>query len=231
VHAEGQAMLKRIIEGRWLTANGVVVLLPANAIGDDIVMYNDSARRNIALTWYNQRQQNARPPGKPNYCLADFVAPADSGVGDYLGAFAVTSGLGIEKKLAQFVAAKDDYNAIMLKAIADRLAEAFAEWLHMRVRREELIREAYRGIRPAPGYPACPDHAVKAPLFGCLRAEAIGMTLTENFAMLPAASVSGFYFAHPEATYFAVGKIADDQAQDLALRRGESQERLQRSVA
>ena len=175
-----------------------------------------------------------RPSGKPNYCLADFVAPKDSGVGDYLGAFAVTAGLGIEKKLAEFEAAKDDYNAIMLKSLADRLAEAFAEWLHMMVRREywgyasderldgaALIREEYRGIRPAPGYPACPDHSVKAPLFDLLRATEIGMSLTENYAMLPAASVSGFYFAHPEATYFAVGKIGDDQAADIARRSGD----------
>ena len=153
---------------------------------------------------------------------------------DYLGAFAVTAGLGIQKKLAEFEAAKDDYNAILLKSLADRLAEAFAVWLHMMVRREywgyadgerldgaALIREEYRGIRPAPGYPACPDHSVKAPLFDLLRATAIGMSLTENYAMLPAASVSGFYIAHPEATYFAVGKIGDDQAADIARRSGE----------
>lgn len=244
VHAEGQAMLKDIIAGRWLTANGVVALLPANSKGDDIVLYGDPTRRHVALTWYNQRQQNERPPGKPNYCLADFVAPADSGVGDYLGAFAVTAGIGIEKKLAAFAAARDDYSAIMLKALADRLAEAFAEWLHMKVRRElwgyardehlnaeELIREEYRGIRPAPGYPACPDHTVKAPLFNLLRADAIGMTLTESHAMLPAASVSGFYFAHPESTYFAVGKIGDDQAKDLVQRSSESGEALRRNVA
>ena len=183
VLADGQAMLKRIIEGRWLTANGAIALLPANSIGDDIELYADEARQRVALTWRNLRQQNERPAGKPNYCLADFVAPKDSGVADYLGAFAVTAGLGIEKKLAEFEAAKDDYNAIMLKALADRLAEAFAEWLHMKVRREywgyagderldgaALIREEYRGIRPAPGYPACPDHAVKAPLFELLRA-------------------------------------------------------------
>src|SRR4029077_15202128 len=156
--------------------------------------------------WRNLRQQNERPQGKPNYCLADFVAPKSSGVKDYAGAFAVTAGLGIEKKLAEFEAKKDDYSAIMLKSLADRLAEAFAEWLHMKVRRElwgyakdedldsaAMIREAYRGIRPAPGYPACPDHMVKGPAFELLRANAIGMSLTENFAMLPAASVSGFY--------------------------------------
>ena len=234
VLADGQAMLKRIIEGRWLTANGAIALLPANSVGDDIELYADEARKSVALTWRNQRQQNERPAGKPNYCLADFVAPKDSGVADYLGAFAVTAGLGIEKKLAEFEAAKDDYNAIMLKSLADRLAEAFAEWLHMRVRREywgyahderldgaALIREEYRGIRPAPGYPACPDHAVKAPLFDLLRADEIGMALTENYAMLPAASVSGFYFAHPEATYFAVGRIGDDQAADIARRSGQ----------
>jgi 5-methyltetrahydrofolate--homocysteine methyltransferase len=227
-------MLKRIIEGRWLTANGAIALLPANSIGDDIELYADEARERVALTWCNQRQQNERPAGKPNYCLADFVASKDSGVADYLGAFAVTAGLGIEKKLAEFEAAKDDYNAIMLKSLADRLAEAFAEWLHMMVRREywgyasderldgaALIREEYRGIRPAPGYPACPDHSVKAPLFDLLRATEIGMSLTENYAMLPAASVSGFYFAHPEATYFAVGKIGDDQAADIARRSGQ----------
>jgi 5-methyltetrahydrofolate--homocysteine methyltransferase len=236
VHAEGRAMLDRIIAGRWLTASGAVALLPANSIGDDIVMYADESRSRVALTWHNQRQQNERPQGKPNYCLADFVAPRESGVKDYLGAFAVTAGLGIEKKLAEFVAAKDDYSAIMLKALADRLAEAFAEWLHMKVRRElwgyakdealaidALVREEYRGIRPAPGYPACPDHAVKAPLFELLHAGAIGMTLTESYAMLPAAAVSGFYFAHPEATYFAVGKLGDDQIADLAQRTQETE--------
>jgi 5-methyltetrahydrofolate--homocysteine methyltransferase len=231
VHAEGQAMLKDIVAGRWLTANGAVAILPANSVGDDIELYASEARDNAVLTWHNLRQQNERPPGKPNYCLADFVAPRASGVRDYVGAFAVTTGLGIEKHLARFAAAKDDYNAIMLKALADRLAEAFAEWLHRKVRRElwgyapdealdvaALVREEYRGIRPAPGYPACPEHAVKAPLFGLLRASEIGMSLTENFAMLPAASVSGFYIAHPEAVYFAVGKIADDQAADYARR-------------
>ena len=225
-------MLKQIIDGRWLTANGVVSLMPANAVGDDILLYADEARAKVVLTWHNQRQQSERPAGKPNYCLSDFVAPKASGVADYLGAFAVTAGLGIERKLAEFEAKKDDYASIMLKALADRLAEAFAEWLHRKVRRElwgyapdeafdanALIDEAYRGIRPAPGYPACPDHAVKAPLFGLLQATAIGMSLTESFAMLPASSVSGFHFAHPEATYFAVGPIGDDQRADLERRR------------
>jgi 5-methyltetrahydrofolate--homocysteine methyltransferase len=235
VHAEGQAMLKQIVAGRWLAANGAVALLPANSAGDDIEMYADETRERVALTWHNLRQQNERPPGKPNYCLADFVAPKASGVKDYLGAFAVTAGLGIERKLAEFEASKDDYSAIMLKALADRLAEAFAEWLHMKVRRElwgyarderveavALIREEYRGIRPAPGYPACPDHRVKAPLFDLLRASEIGMSLTESYAMLPAAAVSGFYLAHPEATYFAVGPVGEDQATDVARRFGGS---------
>jgi 5-methyltetrahydrofolate--homocysteine methyltransferase len=244
VHAEGQAMLKRIVDGRWLTANGVVALLPANAVGDDIELYADDSRRTVAMTWRNLRQQNERPPGKPNYCLADFVAPKESGVGDYLGAFAVTTGLGIERKLAEFAATHDDYAAIMLKALADRLAEAFAEWLHRRVRRElwgyaaaeeldntALIREEYRGIRPAPGYPACPDHSAKAPLFDLLRAPDIGMSLTENYAMLPAAAVSGFYFAHPEATYFAVGRIGDDQLADYAQRAGMPLDEARRRLA
>ena len=202
-----------------------------------------SRARDVALTWHNLRQQNERPPGKPNYCLSDFVAPKASGVRDYLGAFAVTTGLGIEKRIARFEAKKDDYSAIMLKALADRLAEAFAEWLHRKVRRElwgyakdehldteALIREEYRGIRPAPGYPACPEHGVKAPLFALLRASGIGMALTENFAMLPAAAVSGFYLAHPEATYFAVGRIGEDQAADFARRSGTAGSRTFASI-
>jgi len=233
VHAEGQAMLQQIISGRWLGANGVVALLPANAVDDDIVCYTDELRAKEVFTWRNLRQQNERPPGKANFCLSDFVAPKERRVDDYLGMFAVTAGLGIEPKLAEFEAAKDDYSAIMLKALADRLAEAFAEWLHAKVRRElwgyapeesldntALVREEYRGIRPAPGYPACPDHAVKASLFDVLRAPAIGMTLTENFAMLPTAAVSGFYFSHPDSRYFAVGRIAEDQLKDFARREG-----------
>ena len=244
VFDEGQAMLKRIVEGRWLTANGVIALLPANSVGDDIELYADESRTNVALTWRNLRQQNERPQSKPNYCLADFVATQASGVKDYAGAFAVTAGLGIEKKLSEFEAKKDDYSAIMLKALADRLAEACAEWLHMRVRREywgyaqderldnaAMIREEYRGIRPAPGYPACPDHAVKAPLFELLQAERIGMAMTENYAMLPAASVSGFYLAHPEAMYFAVGRIGEDQLRDMAARQRRDEAALRRELA
>ena len=233
VLAEGQAMLKQIIAGRWLTANGVVALLPANAVGDDIECYTDETRTQVALTWRNLRQQNERPLGKANFCLSDFVAPKRTAVKDYLGMFAVTTGLNIERKLVEFEAAKDDYSAIMLKALADRLAESFAEWLHAKVRRElwgyarnesldntALIREEYRGIRPAPGYPACPDHAAKEALFDVLRAPEIGMTLTENFAMLPTAAVSGFHFSHPDSQYFAVGRIADDQLEDFARRDG-----------
>ncbi|HYT97813.1 MAG TPA: methionine synthase [Casimicrobiaceae bacterium] len=231
--AEAQEMLARVVDGRWITASGVIGFWPANADGDDIVLWAAEKRDAPALIWRNLRQQNARPEGKPNYCLADFVAPTGSGIADYVGAFAVTAGGGIEKKVAEFEARRDDYSALMLKALADRFAEAFAEWLHMRVRRDlwryapdesldnmALIREEYRGIRPAPGYPACPDHAVKAPLFDLLDAQRIGMTVTENFAMLPAASVSGFYLASPDARYFAVGKIGDDQLADFATRSG-----------
>ena len=233
VFGEGKAMLQRIVDGRWLRANGVVALLPASSIGDDLECYTDESRANVALIWRNLRQQNERPQGKANFCLSDFVAPKATVVRDYLGMFAVTTGLDIEKKLAAFEAAKDDYNAIMLKALADRLAEAFAEWLHAKVRRElwgyakdetldnaALIREEYGGIRPAPGYPACPDHAAKAPLFEVLQASTIGMALTENFAMLPTAAVSGFYFSHPDSQYFAVGRIAEDQLADFARREG-----------
>ncbi|MBK7135620.1 MAG: methionine synthase [Rhodocyclales bacterium] len=234
VFADGQAMLERIVEEKWLSANGVFGLFPANAVGDDVEIYTDESRQTVRLTWHNLRQQQLRPEGKPNYCLSDFIAPKDSGVADYVGAFAVTAGLGIERKLAEFAAQHDDYNAILLKALADRLAEAFAEHLHQRVRREfwgyaadealssaDLIAEKYRGIRPAAGYPACPDHTEKGPLFALLDAEKhTGMALTESFAMHPAASVSGFYLAHPEARYFAVTKIGRDQLEDYARRKG-----------
>jgi 5-methyltetrahydrofolate--homocysteine methyltransferase len=241
---EGQAMLDRIIQGRWLTAHGVAGVWPANAAGDDIVLWTDESRTTPALTWRNLRQQNERPPGKPNYDLADFVAPLESGLRDYVGAFAVTAGLGVEQKVAEFKAKNDDYSALMVQALGDRLAEAFAEWLHRVVRRElwgyaadesldsaALIREEYRGIRPAPGYPACPDHAVKGPLFGLLQADKLGMSVTESFAMWPAASVSGFYLAHPESRYFAVGRIAQDQLEDFARRAGISLDEARRRLA
>jgi len=234
VYSEGKAMLKKIIEGRWLKANAVFGLFPAAAVdADDIEIYADEKRARTLMTWHNLRQQNVKPTGRPNLCLADFVAPKGSGVADYLGAFAVTAGIGIEKKLAEFEKKHDDYGAIMLKALADRLAEAFTELLHKRVRREfwgyarderldnaALIAEKYRGIRPAPGYPACPDHTEKGPLFELVKAERIGMRLTESYAMYPAAAVSGFYFSHPESQYFAVGKVGRDQIEDYARRKG-----------
>jgi len=232
VFAEGQAMLARIIAEKWLIASAVVALFPANSVGDDIEIYTDESRSRVATRFHHLRQQMPRPAGKPNYCLADFVAPKASGVKDYLGAFAATSGIGIEARVAEFEARHDDYNAIMLKSLADRLAEAFTEHLHRRVRREfwgyaedetldndALIREEYRGIRPAPGYPACPDHTEKGDLFRLLDAPKLGITLTESYAMWPAAAVSGFYFSHPESQYFAVGKIGPDQAEDYARRK------------
>ncbi|WP_319242377.1 methionine synthase [uncultured Propionivibrio sp.] len=232
VYADGQEMLRQIIAERWLTANAVFGLYPANAEGDAIEIYTDAARTQTALVWHTLRQQHERPAGKPHYALADFVA--NKGTPDWIGAFAVTAGLGIEKKLEEFAAAHDDYRAIMLKALADRLAEACAEWLHKEVRtrywgyasaesldNDALIREEYVGIRPAPGYPASPDHRTKGPLFDLLDAPAnADMGLTESFAMTPAASVSGFYFAHPQARYFAVPKIGRDQLEDWAQRNG-----------
>ena len=238
VFSDGKRLLQRAIEGRWLQAHGVMGLWPANTVDDDtIAVYTDETRREVLLHWRPLRLQTERPVvdgvKRPNRCLADFVAPrADAGGrDDYVGLFAVTAGAGIEKKLAQFEADHDDYSAIMLKALADRLVEAFAERLHQRVRtelwgyapdealsNEQLIAEQYRGIRPAPGYPACPDHSVKRAMFRALDAGEIGMGLTESLAMTPAASVSGFYLAHPEATYFNVGRIGDDQLADWAAR-------------
>jgi len=236
VLADGQAMLKKIIEGRWLTANGVFGLFPAARVDhEDIAVYTDESRTKKLMTWHNLRQQNRKPTGRFNQCIADFVSPLESGVADYVGAFAVTAGLGIEKHLERFEKAHDDYSGILLKALADRLAEAFAELLHLRVRREfwgyardeslendALIAEKYRGIRPAPGYPACPDHTEKGTLFELLQAGRIDMRLTESYAMMPASSVSGFYFSHPESQYFAVGKIDRDQVADYAKRKGVS---------
>ena len=249
VYADGQRMLKRLIEGRWLTASGVVGFWPANTENDDdIVLYTDESRSQAVLTWYGLRQQTEKQEidgvMRPSRCLADFVAPRASGLKDYVGMFAVTAGLGVEKKEKYFMDDLDDYSAIMLKALADRLAEAFAEALHHRVRtdlwgyapeeslsNEDMISEKYRGIRPAPGYPACPDHSVKRPMFDVLNCGEIGMTLTESLAMMPAASVSGFYLAHPESTYFNVGKIGHDQLQDMAARRKESEADLERLLA
>ncbi|MBU6269667.1 MAG: methionine synthase [Betaproteobacteria bacterium] len=246
VYSDGRAMLKRVIDGRWLTANGVIALLPANAVGDDIEIYTDESRSRVALTWHNLRQQTVKREGVFNKCLADYIAPrADAGgVDDYIGLFAVTAGIGVERREKEFADLLDDYSSIMLKAIADRLAEAYAEALHERVRRElwgyaaderlsteELIAEKYRGIRPAPGYPACPEHTVKRAMFEVLRCEDIGMSLTESFAMSPAASVSGFYLAHPQAEYFNVGPIGEDQVRDYARRAGRTEEDLRRALA
>jgi 5-methyltetrahydrofolate--homocysteine methyltransferase len=248
VFADAQALLDKLIKGQWLQADGVVAFYPANAIGDDIVFYSDETREHPVLAWHNLRQQSERPVvdgvKRPNRCLADYVAPRDSGVADYAGCFAVTTGHGVEKKVAEFQAKNDDYNAIMLKALADRLAEAFAELMHHRVRtdlwgyasdealtNEAMIDEQYRGIRPAPGYPACPAHEVKRDMLRIVGAEDIGMTLTESFAMDPASSVSGFYLAHPNAQYFNVGKVAADQVEDLAKRRNESIETVRRSLS
>ncbi len=236
VFADGKAMLQRLIDGRWLSANGVIGLYPAHTVNDDdIELYTDASRTEVLMTWHGLRMQSERPVvdgvKRPNRCLADFVSPKGSGIADHVGLFAVTAGLGVEHKEAQFLAGHDDYSAIMLKALADRLAEAFAERLHQRVRtefwgyaaaeslsNEELIAERYQGIRPAPGYPACPDHRVKRDMFAVLQCDEIGMGLTESMAMTPAASVSGFYIAHPQATYFNVGKIGADQASDWARR-------------
>ncbi|MDY0057214.1 MAG: methionine synthase [Methyloversatilis sp.] len=243
--ADAQAMLQQVIAGKWLTARAVYGLWPANSRGDDIEFYTDETRLNTAMTWHNLRQQHERPAGKPHYCLSDFVAPRASGVADWAGAFVVTAGIGIETKLAEFEKTHDDYSSIMLKALADRLAEAFAEYLHARVRREDwgyardeqldnaaLIAEKYRGIRPAPGYPACPDHTEKGELFRLLDAEAaIGVSLTESYAMLPTAAVSGFYLAHPDAQYFAITKVGADQVADLAARKGMPEPVMKRWLA
>jgi 5-methyltetrahydrofolate--homocysteine methyltransferase len=253
VYADGQRMLKRLVEGRWLTANAVVGFWPAQSVGDDdIALYTDESRQQVAMTWHGLRQQTEKqavpgpdgtPVQRPSRCLADFVAPVGAAP-DYIGLFAVTAGLGVDKKEKYFMDDHDDYSAIMLKALADRLAEAFAEALHHRVRTdlwgyapgealstEDLIAEKYRGIRPAPGYPACPDHSVKLDMFRLLQAGEIEMGLTESLAMTPAASVSGFYLSHPDSTYFNVGRIGDDQLQDLARRRGVRAEELQRLLA
>jgi len=245
VLAEGQAMLRRIIDGRWLTANAVFGLFPAAAVNDDdIEIHADEAGKRTLMTWHNLRQQNVKPTGRPNLCLADFIAPRGAGVNDYIGAFAVTAGIGIEKKLEEFEKRHDDYSSIMLKALADRLAEAFTELLHKRVRREfwgygrdenldhdALIKEQYRGIRPAPGYPACPDHTEKGALFELIACERSGIRLTESYAMHPASSVSGFYFSHPQSQYFAVGRIARDQVEDYARRKAMPLEEIERWLA
>ena len=246
--ADAKAMLTKIIDGRWLTAHAAVALMPANSVGDDIEVYTDESRSQVALTWYGLRQQTEKPVingvAHPNHCLSDYIAPKSSGIDDYIGLFAVTTGIGIEPHLQRFRQANDDYSAIMLQALADRLVEAFAEYLHELVRKdiwayahnerlskEDLHKEAYRGIRPAPGYPACPEHTVKADMFRLLQCERMGMSLTESFAMLPGSSVCGFYFAHPEAKFFSVGKIGKDQLADMAQRRAVPEDMLKHWLA
>jgi 5-methyltetrahydrofolate--homocysteine methyltransferase len=246
LYNDARVMLEQIIEERWLSSRAVIGLYPANSVqDDDIAVFADEQRTEELARLHHLRQQRVLPNDLPNLCLADFIAPRDSGVPDYIGAFAVTTGLGIDRHVAEFERAHDDYNAIILKALADRLAEACAEYMHAKVRRElwgyagdeklgndQLIAEAYRGIRPAPGYPACPDHMEKSTLWRLLDvAGTTGIELTESFAMLPAASVSGWYFAHPEAKYFRVGKIGRDQVEDYARRRGISVATVERWLA
>ncbi|MDE1148291.1 MAG: methionine synthase [Azospirillaceae bacterium] len=236
LYADAQAMLQRIIGEKWLTARAVVGLWPANSVGDDIEVYADADRTAVTATLHTLRQQMAREPGRdrPHLALADFVAPKDTGMADWIGGFAVTAGIGLEERAKAFEAAHDDYSAILLKALGDRLAEALSERMHERVRTElwgyaagetlsnaDLIAEKYRGIRPAPGYPACPDHTEKGILWQLLDAENnAGITLTESYAMTPTAAVSGLYFAHPDAKYFGLGKVERDQVADYAARKG-----------
>jgi 5-methyltetrahydrofolate--homocysteine methyltransferase len=231
---DAKSMLRRVIDEKWLEARAVIGFFPANSIGDDVELYTGDSRSGVKAILHHLRQQAKKAEGQPNYCLADFIAPRETGLEDYIGAFAVTAGIGIEKWVAHFESKHDDYSAILLKALADRLAEALAERMHERVRKEfwgyapqetlsngDLIAEGYAGIRPAPGYPACPDHTEKKTLFELLDVPGhIGMKLTESFAMYPAASVSGWYFSHPQSKYFGLGQIGKDQVEDYAHRKG-----------
>lgn len=239
---DAQAMLTTIVKEKWLKAAAVVGLFPANSNGDDIEIYQDNTRMNLIHVQHSLRQQTKKAAGQPNIALADFIAPKESGIEDYIGGFVVTTGLGIDAHIERFEKDHDDYNSILLKALADRLAEAFAECLHAHVRKEywgyapeeqlnaeEIIKEKYRGIRPAPGYPACPDHTEKIGLFELLNAtELTGVTLTESLAMFPTAAVSGWYFGHPEASYFGLGKITEEQVEDIANRKKIPFEQMQR---
>jgi 5-methyltetrahydrofolate--homocysteine methyltransferase len=234
LYEDAQAMLDRIIEEKWLTASAVFGLFPASAVGDDIDVYTDESRTEVLTTLHNLRQQGDHREGVPNRSLGDFVAPRETGLPDHVGAFAVTAGLGAEAKIREFKEQVDDYSAIMLEALADRLAEAFAERLHQRVRTEfwghvaeedldnsALIAEKYQGIRPAPGYPACPEHTEKQTLWELLDVTAnAGIELTESMAMWPGAAVSGWYFSHPQSQYFVVGRLGRDQIADYAERKG-----------
>jgi 5-methyltetrahydrofolate--homocysteine methyltransferase len=246
LYNDARSMLRQIIDEKWLTANAVIGLFPANSINDDdIEIYAKDDRQKVQFILNNLRQQRQKAPGQTNNSLTDFIAPKESGLEDYIGAFAVTTGIGIEEHLKKFEVAHDDYNSIMLKSLADRLAEAFAERMHERVRKEfwgyasdealdseDLISEKYKGIRPAPGYPACPEHTEKAKLFGLLQVEAnTGIKLTESFAMYPAAAVSGWYFSHPQSKYFGLGEISKDQIGDYATRKGMGTEEVEKWLA
>lgn len=234
--ADAQKMLQQIVSEHWFIAKGIIGVFPANSINDDDIELTTDNRQ--LSTFLTLRQQSQKTVGAPNIALADFIAPKDSGKQDYIGCFCVTTGFGVDEKAKEFEETLDDYNSILVKALGDRLAEAFAEYLHLKVRKEiwgyasdenldnqELIKEAYNGIRPAPGYPACPDHLEKPTIWKVLNVEQeIGVTLTESMAMWPASSVSGYYFAHPESKYFGLGKIKEDQVIDYAKRRGISTE-------
>ena len=239
---DAQDMLAKIVKEKWFEARAIFGLFPANAVGDDIEIYADENRAHTIMCLHSLRQQTQKPPGQYNYALADFLLPKQQGITDYMGAFAVAAGFGMEERLAEFEKDHDDYSAIMLKALADRFAEALAERLHQRIRKEfwgyandenldndSLIAEQYQGIRPAPGYPACPDHTEKALLWELLDVHKhTGIELTESFAMHPGAAVSGWYFAHPESRYFGLGKINQDQVEDYAKRKGETLDFMER---
>ena len=245
LYRDAQAMLEKIVEEKWLTARAVIGFWPANSVMDDIELYRNPGDKEAFMTLHHLRQQLDRTKNdKPDFCLSDFIAPRETGLTDWLGGFAVTAGIGIDEHVARFEADHDDYSSIMLKALADRLAEALAERMHEKVRKDywgyasdealsnqDMISEKYRGIRPAPGYPACPDHTEKALLWELLEPEKnAGMTLTESYAMLPAAAVSGWYFSHPEAKYFGTGKLAKDQMDDYAARKGMTRKEIERMV-
>jgi 5-methyltetrahydrofolate--homocysteine methyltransferase len=242
---DAHAILDRIIESSTLHAHAICQVFPAQSVNDDDVeLYTDDSRKQVLATLHFLRQQSQKASTLPNICLSDFIAPKDSGIADYLGAFIVTAGIGCDAICKEYEAQHDEYSSIMVKAIADRLAEATAEYLHQKVRKEiwgyiadetlentDLIAEKYQGIRPAPGYPACPDHTEKITLFSLLHGEEIGVSLTESLAMMPAASVCGWYFAHPKAQYFTVGKIEKDQVREYALRKKMSIEECERWLA
>jgi 5-methyltetrahydrofolate--homocysteine methyltransferase len=242
---DAHAILDRIIESGTLHAHAICQIFPAQSVNDDDVeLYTDDSRKQVLATLHFLRQQTQKASTLPNICLSDFIAPKDSGIADYMGAFIVTAGIGCDAICKEYEAQHDEYSSIIVKAIADRLAEASAEYLHQKVRKEiwgyiadetlentDLIAEKYQGIRPAPGYPACPDHTEKLTLFSLLNGEDIGVSLTESLAMMPAASVCGWYFAHPKAQYFTVGKIEKDQVREYALRKNMSIEECERWLA